>query len=71
MTMSNAMKVPVINRCRGWIIVLLLPLFVGCSALRVTYGQGPLLAYLWLDSQLAFSADQSPRVRAALAEWFS
>ncbi len=71
MTMSNAMKVPVINRWRGWIIVMLLPLIVGCSAVRVTYGQGPLLAYWWLDSQVAFSAEQAPRVRAALADWFA
>ncbi|MES2715886.1 MAG: DUF6279 family lipoprotein [Pseudomonadota bacterium] len=50
---------------------MLLPLIVGCSAVRVTYGQGPMLAYWWLDSQVAFSAEQAPRVRAALADWFA
>ena len=70
MTMSNAMKVPVFKRCRGWIIGLLVPLVVGCSAVRVTYGQGPLLAYWWLDNQVDFTSEQAPRVRAALADWF-
>jgi hypothetical protein len=71
MTMSNAMKLPVSNRWRAWIIVMLLPVLTACSALRVSYGQGPLLAYWWLDSQLAFSAEQAPRVRSALADWFA
>ena len=71
MTMSNAMKVPVSNRWKAWIIVMLLPLLGGCSALRLTYGQGPLLAYWWLDSQVAFTAEQAPRVRSALADWFA
>ncbi len=50
---------------------MLLPVLTACSALRVSYGQGPLLAYWWLDSQLAFSAEQAPRVRSALADWFA
>ncbi len=50
---------------------MLMPAFVGCSALRVSYGQGPLLAFWWLDSRVAFSADQAPRVRAALSDWFA
>ena len=50
---------------------MLLPLLAGCSALRLSYGQGPLLAYWWLDSQVAFSAEQAPRVRTALADWFA
>jgi Family of unknown function (DUF6279) len=71
MTMSNAMKVPVSNRWKAWIIVVLLPLLGGCSALRLSYGQGPLLAYWWLDSQVAFTAEQAPHVRTALADWFT
>ena len=50
---------------------MLMPAIVGCSAVRVSYGQGPLLAYWWLDSQVAVSAEQAPRVRAALADWFA
>ncbi len=71
MTMSNAMKVPVSNRWKAWIIVLLLPLLGGCSAVRLSYGQGPLLAYWWLDSQVAFTAEQAPQVRSALVDWFT
>jgi hypothetical protein len=71
-TMSNAMKVPVSNRWKVWIIVMLTPLLLGgCSALRLSYGQGPLLAYWWLDRQVDFSTEQTPRVREALADWFA
>jgi hypothetical protein len=71
MTMSNAMKVPVSNPWKSWIIVLLLPLLGACSALRLSYGQGPLLAYWWLDNQVAFNDEQAPRVRTALDDWFA
>ena len=53
-----------------WIIVALLPWIVGCSALRLTYNQGPLLAYWWLDGYADFNSEQAPRVKAALAQWF-
>ena len=69
--MSNAMKVPDLMPMRRWIILLLLPLFFGCSAMRLTYNQGPTLAYWWLDAYADFSSDQTPRVKAALADWFS
>jgi len=65
------MRLPVSNRWKTWIIVMLLPLLGGCSALRLSYGQGPLLAYWWLNSQVDFSAEQAPRVRSALADWFT
>jgi Family of unknown function (DUF6279) len=53
------------------IIVLLLPLIVGCSALRLTYNQGPFLAYWWLDGYADFNSEQSPKVKAALDDWFT
>lgn len=59
------------NRWKAWIIVMLLPLLGACSALRLSYGQGPLLAYWWLDSQVDFTDGQAPRVRSALADWFA
>ena len=59
------------NRWKAWIIVMLLPLLGACSALRLSYGQGPLLAYWWLDSQVDFTDEQAPRVRSALADWFA
>ena len=53
-----------------WLLMLLAPLFVGCSAVRLSYNQGPVLAYWWLDAYADFSSEQSPRVKAALADWF-
>lgn len=50
---------------------MLLPLLTACSTVRVTYGQGPLLSYWWLDRQVDFNAEQAPRVRAALDDWFA
>jgi hypothetical protein len=48
-----------------------LPLVVGCSAVRLSYNQGPALAYWWLDSYVDFSTEQSPGVKAALDDWFA
>ena len=58
-------------RWKAWIIVLLLPWLAACSAVRLTYGQGPTLAYWWLDNYADFNAEQAPRVRAALVDWFA
>lgn len=58
-------------RWKSWIIVCLLPWLAACSAVRLTYGQGPTLAYWWLDNYADFSAEQAPRVRAALTDWFA
>lgn len=71
MTMSKAMKVPVSKRWSARIILTLLPLLASCSALRLTYDQGPLLAYWWLDNYVDFTPEQSPRVKRALADWFA
>ena len=69
--MSNAMKVPDLMPIKTWIILLLLPMFVGCSAVRLTYNQGPVLAYWWLDAYADFNSEQTPRVKAALTDWFT
>jgi Family of unknown function (DUF6279) len=46
-------------------------LLSGCaSLLRVTYGQGPSLAYWWVDGYLDLNAEQTPRLRDALDRWF-
>ena len=61
-------------RVNRWIIAtLLVPLLLlsGCSALRLTYGQGPLLAYWWMDRYIDFTAEQAPLARSALADWFA
>lgn len=41
-----------------------------CSALRISYSQGPTLSYWWLDRYVDFDERQAPKVRQALQEWF-
>ena len=53
------------------IIGVLMALLAGCSTLRLSYGQGPLLAYWWLDGYADFNAEQAPKAKAALADWFA
>lgn len=43
----------------------------GCTAVRFGYNQGPELAYWWFDRYVDFTDEQSPQVRAALADWFA
>lgn len=59
------------RRWRCWIIWLLLACLAGCSTLRLGYNRGPTLAYWWLDAYADFNAEQAPRVRQALADWFA
>ena len=54
-----------------WVLALAGPLLAGCSALRLSYNQAPLLAQWWLDRYVDFSAEQSPRVKAALEDWLA
>lgn len=56
-------------RVGTWIIATLLLLLSGCSAVRLSYNQAPLLAYWWMDGYVDFTADQAPRVRAALEDY--
>ena len=39
-------------------------------ATKIAYGQGPALAFRWLDGYVDFNDAQSLRVRGALDEWF-
>ena len=59
------------SRIGAWIIATALLLLSGCSALRFTYNQGPVLAYWWLDGYMDFTDEQSPQVKQALADWFA
>ncbi|MFM2065710.1 MAG: hypothetical protein RLZZ584_619 [Pseudomonadota bacterium] len=43
----------------------------GCGSVSLVYGQGGNLGYWWLDRYVDFNAEQAPRARAALADWFS
>ena len=51
-------------------LLLLASLLSGCGAVRFAYGQGPDLAYWWLDGYADFNDEQTPRAREALSEWF-
>ena len=51
--------------------MLALLLLGGCSAVRIGYNQAPTLAWWWLDSYMEFDADQAPRVKSALDQWFA
>ncbi len=55
----------------GWWVAVLLPLLTGCSTVRLTYGQGPMLAYWWLDGYVDFTTEQAPQAKAALEDWFA
>jgi len=44
-------------------------LFGGCSALRIGYRQASDLMYWYLDGYVDFNAAQTPRVREALTQW--
>jgi hypothetical protein len=70
-TMSIAMSGSIPLRVDRWIIATLLVLLSGCSAVRLTYNQGPLLAYWWMDRYMDFTSEQAPLVRTALTEWFA
>jgi hypothetical protein len=58
-------------RWRRWIILALLPLVAACSAVRLSYNQGPVLLYWWLDGYVDFRADQTAPVKAAIEDWFN
>ncbi len=51
-------------------MLALATLLSGCGAVRFAYGQGPDLAYWWLDGYADFNDEQTPRARDALAQWF-
>jgi len=69
-TMSSAMQSPFWKSLIiGWLLVCA-SLLSGCGAVRFAYGQGPDLAYWWLDGYADFNDHQTPRVRDALSDWF-
>lgn len=46
-------------------------LLAGCSALRLGYDRGPLLARWWLDRYVDFDDAQLPLVKDGLGQWFA
>jgi hypothetical protein len=47
-----------------------LALLSGCSALRLSYGAGPQLAWWWIDGHFDFTSTQAPPVKTAIGQWF-
>ena len=54
----------------GGVVVLLALLVAGCSALRLSYNQGPTLAYHWIDGYFDIEETQAPPVREAIDRFF-
>ncbi|HET7060871.1 MAG TPA: DUF6279 family lipoprotein [Nitrosospira sp.] len=53
------------------VLVLVLSTLAGCSVVRFGYNQADHLTYWWIDRFVDFNDAQKPRVREALAQWFS
>jgi len=68
--MSSAMQSPSWKSLIIGSLLVLASLLSGCGAVRFAYGQGPDLAYWWLDGYADFNDEQTPRARDALSEWF-
>ena len=64
-------KVSCVRAARAAIIGLAIALLAGCSAWRIGYDQGPLLARWWLDRYVDFQGEQLLPVREGLAQWFA
>ncbi len=58
-------------RLRALLLLLALVLFSGCSAIRLTYNQAPMLAWWWLNDYLDFNETQSVAARKGLKDWFA
>ncbi len=56
---------------KTWMVVMLLWLLSGCSALRVAYDTGPTLAWWWVDGYGDFSGEPATRVKDDIRLWFS
>jgi hypothetical protein len=62
----------VVTRLRIIVALAVLALgLAGCSALRLGYGQGPELAFWWLDGYADFDGAQARRTRELLSQWFA
>ncbi|ODU10487.1 MAG: hypothetical protein ABS84_03765 [Rubrivivax sp. SCN 71-131] len=55
---------------RAWLLATGLFLLVGCSALRLAYDHGPMLAWWWLDGWGDFGGEQALRVKDGIRSWF-
>ncbi len=58
------------SRIIGGLLLCALAL-TGCSAVRVGYNQASTLTWWWLDGYMDFDAEQAPKVKSALEQWFA
>lgn len=58
-------------RLRALLLLAVLALFSGCSAIRLTYNQAPTLTWWWLNDYLDFNETQSVTARQGLKDWFA
>jgi hypothetical protein len=66
-TTLSAMRLSLLKSA---IIGLLVLLLAGCSSVRLGYGNGPLLAWWWLDGYVDFSRETAPLAQQGLERWF-
>ncbi len=59
---------PVLKRIAFTTTLLLL--LSGCSMVRLSYDQGPRLAWWWLDGYVDFDREQAPYAKQAIQQWF-
>ncbi len=70
MTMLSAMRVLCAKAAIIGIALAALAALAGCSAVRLTYNNGPQLAWWWLDGYLDFSTEQTPAAKQAIDGFF-
>jgi hypothetical protein len=66
-TTLSAMRLSLLKSA---IIGLLVLLLAGCSSVRLGYGNGPLLAWWWLDGYVDFSRETAPLAQQGIERWF-
>ena len=52
------------------LMLMLVPVFSGCSSVRLAYGNGPQLVWWWVDGYVDFSREQAPVVRQGIDKLF-
>ena len=56
---------------KAWVLVAMLWLLTGCSALRVAYDTGPTISWWWIDGYGDFSGAEATRVKDSIRFWFA
>lgn len=59
-----------LSMLKAWLVVALMGLLTGCTALRVAYDTGPTLAWWWIDGYADFTGERAARVKDDIRLWF-